>query len=143
MEKEHEEIMEKKTGFSGLNFKKKTNTAIWVKAFPDQAKKLRPERTEAGGIRARSCSEAVRMAVYLPIAALFKEVHPWCELCQVIKGPGFDSQPTDDVHHLFGRAGLLLFDIRHFKASCRWCHDWVRDNPAKARELGLDNSHKT
>ena len=55
--------------------KKKQPKAPWTKikspGFKSQQAKLNPERSEAGGIKARSASESVRMAVYKPIAELF------------------------------------------------------------------------
>ena len=88
--------------------------APWTKAFPKQAKALRPEAGRAGGVKARSGSEAVRMAIYVPIANMFKKTNPWCQNCF--------RCPTMDVHHTKGRDGLLLFDVRHFQALCRQCH---------------------
>lgn len=117
------------------------NKAPWVKAFPKQARALRPERSKAGGIKSRSQSEEVRMAVYRPIANLFKAAYPRCQChtmiaaleCQVA-----DRSPeTEDIHHRFGREGLLLFDIRFFIACCRKCHDWIHANPKTAELVGL------
>ena len=113
--------------------KKKTNPAIWQRAFPDQAKALRPERTAAGGVKARSGSEKVRMEVYGAIADLFKKAHPVCECWGEMAGC---AVATEDVHHTRGRAGLLLFDIRHFLPVCRPCHDWIGAHPEEAAAKG-------
>lgn len=118
------------------------NKAPWVKAFPKQARKLRPERSKSGGIKSRSQSEEVRMAVYRPIAEMFKLIHPRCQCCTVVEAfelrvariqPGF----TDDVHHKFGREGLMLFDTRHWLAVCRTCHGWIHAHPTASKMLGL------
>ena len=99
------------------------------------------------------------MAVYRPIAELYKQAHPLCECCPLIipwrsamewqngfsahsHGSDSDRQPTQDIHHVRGREGLLLFDVRYYKAACRKCHDWVKDHPKEAQQLGLDQSHK-
>lgn len=125
--------------------KPKRKKALWATiqspGFMQQHAALRPEATATGGIRYRSQSEAVRMAVYFPIAAMFKLSNPFCKACCIIST--FAKLTTaDDVHHIRGREGLLLFDIRYWLPVCRKCHDWIRDNPKQARELNLDQSHK-
>lgn len=44
---------------------------------------------------------------------------------------------TDDPHHSRGRANALLNDVRYWIPLCRWHHDWVKQNPVKARDLGM------
>jgi len=115
--------------------KKKQGKAIWTRAFPKQSKALHPERTNAGGVKARSKSEAVRMEVHRGIADMFKKLHPWCQACMVL---GYWTQKsTQHVHHRRGREGYLLFDVRHFLPVCHGCHAWIGDHPAEAIELGL------
>ena len=102
---------------------------IALQAFPDQARKLRPEHSAAGGVKARSGTEEQRMAVYRPIADMYLTLHPVCE-CGCWK-------PAREVHHKRGRDGLLLFDSRHFLAVCRVHHRRIHDNPAEAMRLGF------
>ena len=126
------------TGSYKFTPKVKRAKAIWTKAFPTQAKALRPENTAAGGVKARSQSESVRMAVYLPIAALFKHANPWCQCCVAIRGVNFnDARLTTQIHHRRGRAGLLLYDTRYFLACCQTCHNWIGENIEESRKLGL------
>lgn len=137
--------LKKKT--SKFQPRKKRAPAIWTQAFPAQHSAIHPERQEAGGIKMRGASEKVRMGIYFPIAELYKAHNSWCEACKIItpispvESDLQEINLTDDVHHRRGRSGLLLFDIRHWLAVCRTCHDWIRDNPKKARELGLDFTH--
>lgn len=112
-----------------MNSKKKTNPAIWQQAFHSQAAKLHPERTQAGGVKARGASEARRMEVYRAIKPLYLDTHALCENCGV--------NPSTELHHVCGRAGLWLFDVRRWKALCSECHGWVHANPAEAVKLGL------
>ncbi len=105
--------------------------ANWTQAFPEQARRLNPERSAAGGIKARSGTEAARMAVYRPIAQLYLAQHQQCEVSRTC----YDAQATA-VHHRKGRAGLLLCDVRYFTAVCWWCHRWIHDHPAEARKMG-------
>src|ERR1700690_328715 len=108
---------------------------IAMECFPDQFKRLRPENGVAGGIKARSASEEVRMGIYNAIAKLFKEATPYCQACDLIFAR--PAEPTRDVHHKQGRDGLLLLDARKFVACCRECHDWIQSHPDEARKLKL------
>src|ERR1017187_298118 len=112
--------------------KKTRKLAIWTTAYPDQAKALHPERSRAGGVKARSASEEVRMAIYRPIAEMFKREHPCCVVCVEMERYG----ATSDIHHQLGRDALLLFDIRHWLPVCRFHHAQIHDNPAWAKENG-------
>lgn len=109
--------------------------ANWTQAFPAQQAALHPERGPAGGVKARSASESVRMAVYNPIAEMYKRLRPRCECCRLV----FKRAPeaAEHVHHVRGRDGLLLFDVRWFKSACAECHRWVDQNKGEARSLGL------
>jgi predicted HNH restriction endonuclease len=43
-----------------------------------------------------------------------------------------------DVHHTYAGSNRDAFYLVQstWKAVCRNCHNWVHENPAKARELG-------
>ena len=119
---------------------KKGKPANWTSAFPKQAKSLRPENSKAGGLKWRSQPKAVADAVYSGINALFAIVHPNCECCAVIwpDDPGAHrTHPRDDTHHVKGKLGLLYFDVRWFKSSCRKAHIWIGSHIAEARKLKL------
>ncbi len=124
--------------------KKKWGKALWSQVdapgFKQQHRALRPENGPAGGVKARSGSEAARMGVYNPIAAMFKRAHPYCEAHDRIN-PGRSGEvyrvPTEHVHHKRGRSGLLLFDVRYFVAVCAACHTAIDADRERARELGL------
>lgn len=117
--------------------KPKRKKALWVTAFPKQAKALHPERGASGGIRGQSGSAAVRTAVYNAIAKVFKSVeeNEFCLACHLRELPRLNR--TEDIHHAKGRVGLLLFDVRYFKPVCRSCHTWLENNPNEAIKLGL------
>lgn len=109
--------------------------AAWTRAFPDQAKALRPENSSAGGVKVRSGSQEVRMHIYREIRNMFLRENDICTLCwrNSIK------VTSAEVHHMRGRAGLILFDVRWFLPVCSVCHRWIHDNPAEATKLGLLN----
>lgn len=121
--------------------KKKRSLAIWRNAFPNQAKALRPENTRAGGVKARSGSEKVRMDIYMGVRAIYMELHPVCECCCKIHGHYATSivlpAAATEIHHVAGRNGFLLFDPRNFKATCSKCHHWIGEHPMEAEKLGL------
>lgn len=103
-------------------------------------KKLEVETRKAGGIKARTATHEARMAVYRAIRELWICAHPHCECCELIhglKGKPYHKRWTDHVHHVFGRDGILLFDIRKWKAACADCHRWIDANRAEAQKLGL------
>lgn len=116
--------------------KPKQRKSICMEAFPSQFKSLRPENSAAGGVKARSGSEAVRMEIYKAISDVWRSLHRWCECC-TLRNSGSISQAAVDIHHVHGRDGLLLFDVRYWLAVCRPCHNWIHAHPKQARELGL------
>lgn len=125
-----------------MTYKHKHPKALWTKTYPDQAKKLRPESTERGGIKARSQPEALRMAVYRGIKELFITQNPLCQCCQkiythVTGGICAHVDFADSVHHKRGRSGLLLFDVRYWLSACDRCHRWIHEHPSEAIRLGL------
>lgn len=64
--------------------------------------------------------------------------HPRCQLCG--KTPvGGSAMPriATETHHFRGRTGRLLNDRRFLMSACSTCHNWVHDNGAEARNLGL------
>jgi hypothetical protein len=117
--------------------KKKSNRALWTKCYPDQHKKLHPERQLSGGVKARSTPEKIRMEIYNAIRKLYLARHPVCECCRLCFGFETEAGGSTSVHHCLGRVGWLLIDVRHWKACCRTCHNWIHKNPAIARNLGL------
>ena len=119
--------------------KPKRPLAIWREAFPKQAAALRPENGAAGGVKARSESERRRMEVYNAIkdVALFgrnkdPNVSRYEHICEVCH-----NSSATEIHHIRGRAGLLLFDMRYWRAVCSTCHAWIHAHPEEARNLGL------
>jgi hypothetical protein len=117
--------------------KTKRPRANWTNAFPEQQRKLHPERSPAGGIKSLSQSESVRMEIYKPIAKLFLAANPWCQGCINRYGAFTPAIESTQVHHSAGRDGLLLFDTRRFFAVCDDCHRWIHANPDRARSLKL------
>lgn len=114
-----------------------------MRAFPDQAKALRPERSAAGGVKARSTPERIRMQIYNAIKKLYLERHPFCETCWLINRgtPGVKfgdcCNLSSETHHRRGKLGWLLIDTRHWLPVCNPCHRWIHDHPEEARKLGL------
>lgn len=122
--------------------KKKQGKALWTQikspGFSEQQSQLRPEKEPARALKFRSNLGAVMNAIYLEIADLFKLRHPWCQCCALIRGIDHnDARLTTDVHHVRGRDGLLLFDVRWYKAACRPCHVWIGEHPKEAVKLKL------
>ena len=51
--------------------------------------------------------------------------------------PGCKKMAEKTPHHAHGRVGRLQNDTRHWKALCFHHHNWIDQNRAKARSLGL------
>lgn len=75
--------------------------------------------------------------MYRAIKELFLLKEPVCQACKFVRGAKATPLWADDVHHTRGKLGLLLFDVRFFKAVCRPCHNWIGDNIDLARKYGL------
>jgi hypothetical protein len=119
-------------GYGKFPVKPKQRKNIAMEAFPTQFKALRPEN-RGQGVKAQSGSQKARNEVYRAIAALYKEVHPYCEIC--LKNEKLTK--TSDVHHRAGRNGLNLFDPRNFMSVCRSHHNWIGEHPEQAERMGL------
>jgi hypothetical protein len=96
--------------------KPKQKKALWTQAFPAQVKPSFPKRT--------AC-----LVAYFKARAIFLGMKTKCDRC------GHHGMP--DVHHIAGRRGPLLADMKNFSALCRDCHRWVHDHPLAARPAGL------
>lgn len=123
--------------------RKKRPKALWTQikhpTFQEQARRLSPESGAAGGVKARSAPEAVRMAIYNSIRELFLRCHPLCEAHDAVNGRhgGIYRTESSQVHHRRGRDGWLLVDPRHMLAVCADCHRYIGDNPKISAALGL------
>jgi hypothetical protein len=107
--------------------KKKHRPAPWTAAYPRQARRLRPDATAAGGVKARSAGETARMAVYRAIKDVFLTHVNTCQAC---------GAHAVEIHHKKGRASLLLFDVRTWMAVCAACHRAIHNDVAEARRRG-------
>ena len=61
---------------------------------------------------------------------IFLREHPFCGCSEC-------SKRSKDLHHSRGRAGPLYLDERYWLALCREHHDVCRDDPDRARKLGI------
>jgi hypothetical protein len=115
-----------------MNFKriKKTKAANWISAFPEQRKQ--PTSESYQGCQHRSEIGGMRERVYQGIAKMFLELHRFCQPCKEQN----DIRRSQDVHHMRGREGLLLSDVRYFLPVCRQHHGWIEANKEDARKKG-------
>ena len=74
------------------------------------------------------------MSIYDKKRTAFMSIHPYCQASL----PGCGKTATD-VHHMAGR-GESHNDINTWLAVCRTCHNWIENNPAKAKAMGLSIS---
>ena len=89
-------------------------------------------------IRSTSKTRARQNRLYLKARRDFLWVRPWCEVCRKIHRVRLlVRNHSTEVHHRGGKIGEKLLDESLWLPVCRWCHNWIRDNTAKARALGL------
>ena len=116
--------------------KPKQRKACWTTvkspSFRAQAAALRPETGPAGGIRAQSGSQAARNTVYGAIRELYLTQNPVCQIAAAIQC----TRTATEIHHWAKRDGLLLFDVRHFRAVCANCHAVIHQDETEARRRG-------
>lgn len=98
--------------------------SIWTTAFPQQVQEGQRERKDR------------EYEAYRKEARAFVKAHPWCKACK-IQWTTLKPRRTKDVHHTRGRSGELLRDQRYWMPVCRQCHNWIGNNIAEARKLGL------
>lgn len=121
-----------------------TRPALWL-SLPNarkaaqlargRAKAAKPGKDRRKPIRPVSKAQARRNRAYKVTADKFRLENPWCHGCaRVFKVP---TRPTTEVHHLRGRRGPLLIDVRFLIPLCSTCHRWTHDNPDTARRVGL------
>jgi hypothetical protein len=64
---------------------------------------------------------------------IFLQENPMCQAHL----PGICTKFSTDVHHKEGRIGDLLLDDTKWLAACRFCHEWIENNPEEAQEKGF------
>lgn len=96
---------------------------------PMPARTVKVSRKKKFGLRKVSAKRAILNKVYLRLRNQFLVDQRICGIAGCLNH-------TSDVHHTKKR-GRYLLDVSTWRAVCRKCHNWIHDNPAKARELGL------
>ena len=100
--------------------------ALWVQIRDAGAVSVPIKRRR---IRSTSKAKLKELRKYSALKAKFLAVRERCDCCHQIFGPL-------DVHHMRGRSGSLLCDMRHWAAVCRACHNWIHEHPSAARLEG-------
>ena len=72
-----------------------------------------------------------------PLVERMLAENPMCQRCMI--------RPSTDVHEIKSRArGGSILNESNCVALCRTCHDWITENPARAKQEGwLKNSWET
>lgn len=82
-----------------------------------------------------SKKRASEYAKYNREARKFKEAQPLCHA----RLPGC-TYDTTDVHHMAGKIGAALLEVKDWLPVCRSCHQWIELNPKEAKEKGFSKS---
>lgn len=80
-----------------------------------------------------SDKKAKQLVEYRKVRDEYFKEHPTCEFLGCYK-------TNITLHHMAGRTGDLLTDKRYFKSLCLKHHQWVEENPEKAKKLGLSTT---
>lgn len=81
-------------------------------------------------IKPVSSKRAAQMKLYRDRRDDYFKMFPVCEF------PECNSTEIT-LHHMKGRIGDLLCDMRYFKSLCMKHHEWVENNPEQAKKMGL------
>lgn len=100
--------------------------AIWLKTFPEQAQKLRPENGEKRKTGNRRAGERRQ---YIREKKKFISANPKCAVNS--------KHSAIQIHHKFGRRGRLLRWQPGWVQVCQNCHSWIHAHILEARVLGL------
>ena len=92
--------------------------------------------TRKSRIRSVSKKESARKGKYEAKRRPYLEKHPRCEVNAVPEC----TRVSVDVHHMKGKIGDLLLDERWWMPTCRFCHGYIEDHPAEARQRGWSKS---
>jgi hypothetical protein len=79
-------------------------------------------------IRPISKERAAMLRKYYRLRRRYLEDHPWCEV--------FPELRATEIHHVRGRAGEMLLDVRYWMPVSRAGHRWIHEHPEEARERG-------
>jgi len=84
------------------------------------------------GINPVSEKRKLENELYKVVSKEYLKDHKFCEC-----GCG---RKAVEIHHMRGRIGSLLCDIRYFKAVASSCHRTIELNPKQAKENGMSQS---
>jgi hypothetical protein len=79
-------------------------------------------------IKQVSTARAIANRIYGVARKQFLAEHPHCQCC--------DHRRSTQVHHTRGRTGKNFLDKTTWLAVDVGCHEWIHNNPNKARVLG-------
>jgi hypothetical protein len=122
---------------------------VWGKGFCDWHQWMRPDKKlkqikqvelkpkKQIQIRPRTKKRAAQYAIYAVLRAEFFS-KPENQMCRV-----FPWLPACDVHHMKGKIGDLLNDVRWWLPVSRSGHDWCENNPEAAKVLNFSKDRLT
>jgi len=106
-----------KTKFKQVRFLQKT-------CSEDCEKEYR-EGNPVKKISNKSEGQKIRENIYKDLRKIYLNKNQKCEVN--------NSHKSTEIHHISGRNGDRLNDVKFFLAVCRECHRWIHENPKEAR----------
>lgn len=105
------------------------------------APKAKPTRKR---IAKQSDNQKDRLKIYHTIRELFLKENPYCAAHFKVFPDVRSKEIATDVHHMAGREGDALYDVRRWLPVCRRCHERITLESEWAYNSGLSLSrHQT
>jgi hypothetical protein len=87
-------------------------------------------------LRRVSKKRAEELKIYYSLADYVLSQRPYCEFPSST-GAATCMNPATQIHHMRGRAGPLLCDVRFWLAVCDKCHKYIHEHGKEARKRGV------
>jgi hypothetical protein len=83
-----------------------------------------------------SKKRAAELKIYYSLKKYILSQRPYCQMPSPTGSPSC-MNPATQIHHIKGRAGSLLCDVRYWIAVCPPCHQYIHDHARESRARGL------
>jgi hypothetical protein len=86
-------------------------------------------------IRRASKKRELELKIYYSLKKYILSQRPYCQIPSANGTPCLNR--ATGIHHVKGRAGELLCDVRFWLAVCPQCHDYIHAHAKESRARGL------
>ena len=97
------------------------------KVCSDECKKEYEAEFEQTSLNEKSDKRKEQEKFYKELRLIHLTDNPNCGVC---------GEEATEIHHMNGRNGERLNDVKYFLSACRGCHTYIHNNPKEARKEG-------